>query len=423
VIRGGPPRLFYGWIIAVTAFFVYFFTNGMTLFVPQNLFPRLMETFGATTGEISRTTAISLGLSALLAPFAGAVIDRIGVLRVIRTGLTIMAICFSLYPFARSLSDLYLLHAGLALGLILSGLMANVVLLSNWFVARRGTVVGLLAAGSSLGGALLPLAISPIVNNPELGWRWAFGALAAAFWLCAVLPGFLLLRESPAVIGQFPDGAGRPAATSPGAAPMTGVAFGDALRSRSLWCLALGSACLWFSIQAVNSQLTVFLEREAGLSPQRATLLFASVFWASFVAKFLFGALSDRFVRRRVMLFASLVLLAGCLLLFEPGDGAIDLSHNPVQLGMFVIVFGLGFGGSFTMIQLVCVEVFGQRALGKILGTVVFVDALGAAAGTFLAGELQTVTGSYLAPFTMVTAVAVVAVINVLFIRPVPASD
>ena len=54
--------------IAAVCVLVYFFTNGMSLFVPQNLFPRFMETFGATPAEVSRTTAITFGISGLLAP-------------------------------------------------------------------------------------------------------------------------------------------------------------------------------------------------------------------------------------------------------------------------------------------------------------------------------------------------------------------
>jgi len=415
--RAAPAPVFYGWYVAAASVSTYFFTNGMTLFVPQNLFPRFIETFGVTAGQVSLTTALSLGIGALLAPFAGAIVDRFGVLRAIRTGLLVMALCFTLYPFARSLADLYVLHAGLALGLTLAGLMVNVVLLSNWFQARRGLVVGMLAAGSSLAGAILPLAIAPLVNNPALGWRWGVGALAVAFWMFAVVPGFLLLREHPRDVGTWPDGKPAPAAAAQ--IPVSGVDFGVALRTRALWCLALGSACLWYAIQSMNSQVTIFLEQEAGLSPARATLLFAVIFWFSFMGKFLFGLLSDRLAKRRVMLFTSLTLLAGCLLLFEPANSGIALTSSMPRLIAFTVVFGLGFGGSFTMIQLVTVETFGQKSLGKILGFVTLIDALGAAAGTVLTGQLKTSTGSYLLPFGLITLVALIAVVNVLLIRPV----
>lgn len=411
--------VYYGWYVTAVCVVVYFFTNGMALFVPQNLFPRFMETFAVTPAEVSRTVAITLGLAGVLAPFVGAAIDRLGVVRVIRTGLLVMALTFSVYPFARGVGDLYLLHCGVALGLILCGLMPNVVLLSNWFVARRGTVVGILVAGSSLAGAVLPMSIAPLVNDPELGWRYGLGALAAAFWLFAVLPAFLVLRESPAQVGQFPDGRPAPAGGTDGPPVRDGVPFRQALRTRTLWCLALGSACLWFATQAMVSQVTIFFEQEAGFDPLRATSLYSTLMAFSVAGKFAFGAVSDRFAKRRVMLVTSSLLLAGCLCLFTVGPDGPTLSADPARLQLFAVVFGLGFGGSFTMIQLVAVESFGQLELGKILGMIVFVDTMGGVLGTLLAGELRTVSGDYFLPFAVVTLVALVAVVNVLLIRPV----
>lgn len=416
------PR-FYGWYIASCCLVVFFFTNGLSLYVPQNLFPRFMETFDATPAEVSRTTAISFALAGLIAPFVGAAIDRLGVVRVIRTGLMVLALTFTAYPFAQSLQQLYVLHAAIAVGLVFSGLMPNVVLLSNWFITRRGTVVGLLVAGSSLAGATLPVSIASLVNDPALGWRVGFGVLAAAFWLFAVLPGFLVLRESPRSVGQFPDGAtGAPSGSTDGEELREGVPFADALRSRTLWCLAIGSASIWFSIQAITSQFTIYLEKDAGFEPVNATQLYSMLLACSVAGKFLFGAISDRFTKRSMMLVASIVLLTGCLQLFSLEDGVPGLTHDHLRLAAFAIVFGLGFGGSFTLIQLVAVESFGQLALGRILGVIIFIDTMGGALGTLLAGQIRTTSGDYFLSFSVVTMVAMIAVLNVLMIPAVARS-
>ena len=419
---------FYGWYIAGACLLIYFFTNGMTIFVPQNLFPRFMETFDATEGEVSLTVALMFGLTAILAPFAGALVDRYGPLRIIRVGICIMAVCFAAYPFARSMMQLYVLHVGLALGLVLGGLLVNVVLLSNWFVRYRGLVIGLLTAMSSLGGFVLPNAISPLVNAPDYGWRWGFGALAVAFWICVLLPGFLVLKQHPSDVGQTPDGGTGndpgndpekdPDPTADNSVP-DGVTFATALRSRTLWVLAIGSACLWFTFQAINSQATLFFELDIGMAPPDATRLYTMILGFSIAGKFLFGALSDRFAKRTIIRITSAILMAGCLCLFVPGDQSIGLTTDKAQLTLFAIIFGLGYGGSFTMIQLVSVESFGQRALGKILGFIICIDSIGGMLGTYVTGQLKTTTGSYLLPFTIVAVVALVGFINVLLIRPV----
>jgi MFS family permease len=169
----------------------------------------------------------------------------------------------------------------------------------------------------------------------------------------------------------------------------------------------------------MTSQITIYFEQEAGLAPQRATALYSTILACSVAGKFLFGAVSDRHTKRGVMVVTSLTLLAGCLLLFN-GDGqGLELARNPAQLTAFAVIFGFGFGGSFTLIQLVAVESFGQLALGRILGVVIFIDTMGGALGTLLAGQMRTATGDYFLTFAVVTVVAVVAVANVLLIRPV----
>jgi len=410
-------QFFYGWYVAIGCTLIYFFTNAMTLFVPQTLFPRLMEEFGSNEAEISMTVTITLLFASLFAPFAGMLIDKFGALRIMRIGIVLMAVTYSLYSFSDSISDLYRLHFLLAIGLVLSGLVVNVIIVSNWFVKHRGKVIGMLVASSSLGGAILPLMISPIVNDPELGWRWGFGLLSILFWLFAVIPAYTFIKEKPSNLGLFPDGL--PKILEPSDNGIASVTLLTALKSRALWCLGIGSACLWFSIQGLNSQITIFFEQEAAFSPQQAVFLFSTLFWFSFIGKFAFGAISDTVPKRTVLLITSIILFLGTLLLFDFDSNQISLTKNPTKLGLFTVVFGLGFGGSFSMIQLVAVEIFGPAYLGRILGIITFIDGMGAALGTNLLSQIKTDTGSYLLPFSIVTIVSLIAIINVFLIRPI----
>jgi|ETNmetMinimDraft_9_1059917.scaffolds.fasta_scaffold02300_3 MFS family permease len=410
-------QFFYGWYVAIGCTLIYFFTNAMTLFVPQTLFPRLMEEFGLNEAEISLTVTITLLFAALFAPFAGMLIDRFGPLKIMRIGIVLMAVTYSLYSFSDSVSDLYRLHFLLAIGLVLSGLVVNIIIVSNWFVKHRGKVIGMLIASSSLGGATLPLLISPIVNDPDLGWRWGFGLLSILFWLFAVVPAYTFIKEKPSSLGLLPDGL--PTTLEPSNDGVDSVSLLTALKSRTLWCLGIGSACLWFSIQGLNSQITIFFEQEAAFSPQQAVFLFSTLFWFSFIGKFAFGAISDTIPKRTVLLMTSIILFLGTLLLFDYDPNQITLTKNSTKLSLFTVIFGLGFGGSFSMIQLVAVEIFGPAYLGRILGIITFIDGMGAALGTNLLSQIKTNTGSYLLPFLIVTIVSLIAIINVLMIKPI----
>jgi len=197
---------FYGWYVAISCSLIYFFVNSMTLFVPQNLFPTFIEEFNLTREEVSLTVRNTLLFAALLSPLSGTLIDKYGVTIVMRIGIIIMALTYSFYPFASSIETLYRLHILMAAGLVMTGLGPNVIIVSNWFKKHRGKVVGMVVASSSLGGATLPLLISPIVNNPEWGWRWGFGLLSILFWIFAVIPVYKVIRSTPEVMGLHPDG-------------------------------------------------------------------------------------------------------------------------------------------------------------------------------------------------------------------------
>lgn len=409
---------FYGWIVSGGATLAYFFTNGVAFYLPQNLFPRLIEDFGLSVAQVSLAGAVTFMVGGLTAPLAGLLIDRYGAVRVLKVGILLLALSTSLYPFTTALWQLYVLHMVFGLTMVTAGLMINVVLLSNWFHVKRGMVIGILVAGSSLAGFLLPNMISWLVAHPDYGWRWGFGLAAALVWLLPVPAVLLFMKEKPADVGQFPDGLPEPPKGHGDPAALPGVTLREAMRTTTLWALALGSFCLWFSITAVNSQITIFLEQEAGLPIRQATLLYSLVLGFSVGGKFLFGWLADHWPKQRVMILASLVMLAGCLLLFRLPPGELALTTSVPQLAVFTLVYGLGFGGAFTMIQLVCIASFGQRELGRILGLVIFIDTMGAVLGIAGVGFLKDFTGSYLVPFAIVTLVALIGAINMWFVRP-----
>lgn len=420
-MRQKKNSFFYGWYVAISCSLVYFFVNSMTLFVPQNLFPTFIEEFSLTREQVSLTVRNTLLFAAFLSPLSGILIDKYGVTIVMRIGIIIMALTYSFYPFATSIEALYRLHILMAAGLVMTGLGPNVIIVSNWFKKHRGKVVGMVVASSSLGGATLPLLISPIVNDPEWGWRWGFGLLSIFFWIFAVIPVYKVIRSSPEEMGLHPDGNDELPTdrTVQSIEDKDKTKFRDAIFSRALFCLGIGSACLWFAIQGLNSQIRIFFELDVGFTAQQSVLMFSIIYWFSFIGKFSFGALSDRVPKRTVLFISSCVLFIGSLLLFEISGNELILTRNTMQLSLFTIFFGLGFGGSFSMIQLVAVETFGKQYLGRVLGIISMIDGLAAAGATqLLAAMADDASGSYLKAFGLVAIVTLLGIINVFFIKP-----
>jgi hypothetical protein len=111
------------------------------------------------------------------------------------------------------------------------------------------------------------------------------------------------------------------------------------------------------------------------------------------------------------MLLAALNLILG-LLLFR----FIDV-NNMISIYSYAFVYGMGFAGSFTMIQLVIAELFAGATYGRILGAFVFIDTIAGGAGVLLLGEMRVAYNSYLPAITFMIILSFFAFLAVIYIR------
>jgi MFS family permease len=82
------------------------------------------------------------------------------------------------------------------------------------------------------------------------------------------------------------------------------------------------------------------------------------------------------------------------------------------------VVYGIGFSGSFTMVQLLVAERYSKsKDFGKILGAVTTADSLAVVAGVYLLGAMRTALGSYDAAFTIMVCSAFTAALGVLLLK------
>ena len=80
-------------------------------------------------------------------------------------------------------------------------------------------------------------------------------------------------------------------------------------------------------------------------------------------------------------------------------------------------LFGLGWGGLYTMIQLLAVNAFGLSSAGKILGTITLLDATTAGLGIWVTAKIFDVTKSYHIAFSLICVLIVLALLAATLVR------
>lgn len=400
-------KRYYPWLMAVMGMLVLLVSNGLIVTGLTAFDESLLKEFGWTRSELKLRDLITLVLAGWMAPFLGVVIDKVGPRKLILAGIALLAALYFAYAHVHSLTHLYLIHVGFAAVLVAAGLNVAVIFVSQWFATQRGTAIGIALVGTSLGGMVFPKLGVQLMQNMD--WRAAF------LWETAIPLGFLVLAflfvRSPRPGGIQPWGADKVAAKAatgtPAASSLPDIGYQQALRTRTFWVLAFVAMTTFFSIMAVSANLFLHM-RDLGYAPDKAGNALGLMFGLAMVGKFMFGMLADLFPAKRVFLLNLAIMAAGAVILATMRADLIWYS---------LALFGLGWGGLYTMIQLLAVNAFGLGAAGRILGTITLLDATTAGLGIWVTAKIFDLTKSYHIAFSLICALIVLALLAATLVR------
>jgi len=144
-------RVHYAWVVAGVTWVTLLASAGFRS-TPGVLIVPLEHEFGWSRATISLAVSINLMLFGLFAPFAGGLMERFGVRRVVIGALLTVSAGSGLTIFMNQSWQLDLLW-GVVVGTG-TGSMATVlaaIVANRWFVQRRGLVLGALTAAGATG--------------------------------------------------------------------------------------------------------------------------------------------------------------------------------------------------------------------------------------------------------------------------------
>ena len=399
----------YRWIILAVCFFTITFTNGLTLgglvVFDRELLNYLSEVTG---GEILRQElklkdAITLWSTAVFAFIAGIIIDRVGVRSLMVSGMFLLSATFYFYAKSDSLADMYIIHIFQGIVLSVSGMVINVVLISKWFNDNRGLAIGVLLAGTSVGNGIFPQINTYLLTISDGDWRQVMMWLALIPLAYAPIL-FALIKEKPEDVKTKEDNEAKndfKASSIEG-----GFTLQETLMSSNFWFLSVMAFCTFYSILAMIGHVFLMLDGE-GYSPQISATGVSIIFIGGFIGKVISGKLAEMIGRKIVLVGGVAMMLAGSLLIVSS-----IFYKNPLLIWIGLTLYGTGWGGLYTLIQLLVADLFGLIAIGKIMGVINIIDTIGGGLGPIITAVIYDSTQSYLLPFLVISALLVIALIS-----------
>lgn len=407
--------VFYGWYIVSVACLVSMMSMGVQVYGLGVFITPMTEELGWSRTDISLGQTLSTGVMGLVGLGVGGMIDRRGGRELIVGGAFISGLAYILLGQVQELWQYYLVvGVVLTLGMgTMGGMVLNVVV-SNWFISRRGRAIAITAMGVSFGAMLVPPLMTWLID--AAGWRTAWVVLGISIWILVIPPAWFVMRRRPEDFGLEPDG--EPIQIEPGntlaaqRAAVDGVRWtrSQAMRTPTLWMLILVFGLGSMGFMALFLHLVPFLT-DSGYSRPEAASAFAMIGLAGLLSKPIWGLVAER-VPSRYAAAAEFGLL---------GLGVLAIDLAPTLPLMFAAIFllGIGVGGVMTIQETVWADYYGRLTLGTVRSigrafTIVF-----SAGGPVFAALAFDLRGSYEVAFLVFVGTYALAAVLVLA-TPIP---
>ena len=375
----------YPWLVMIGFFFLGWGSIGTILCASGVFFVPVCGELGFSFSGLSWwVTCYAFGM-AISMPFVGRLLPRVDTRLLLSLAFLVAISAMGIMSTYHHLWQWYL--SGLMIGL--SGgfvfLVPGPVVLSNWFLKRRGLAIGVAGMGICIGAAVMGPVGDFLITH--YGWRLSYIILAA---ICCVLvlPWTLfVIRYSPEICGKKPYG-WEPAMSEDGCEDSSsgvGVPFKKAAFSLSFLCLFFVSGSALdggFSQHWPNIALTF------GYTTSFGAKMISMTYLPGIILIPLAGWLNDRIGARKTSLL--LVFCVACSFL-----GFLTLYRIPWVVILCCILFTAQSPVVSVQIPLMAREIFGARDYAKVLSTIQIGIGLVGAFSAPIIGSFYDLTGSY----------------------------
>ena len=400
-------RWYFGWTVLLGMFSNYMAIVGIMIYTLPLFYPAIISEYGFSTEQVTRPAFVAYMAGAFITPFISPFYDRYSIRKFMLAGTVFMVAGLLALSEFQTYAQMMIIFLVFALGQVCSGQVPTMVVVTRWFNRRRGIAVGIVLTSSSVGGAAFPLVVRQVLTGTD--WRGAIFALMAICAVMMVLPLIFLIRSRPEDIGLKQAEADPPETdTRITRAQMDGTTMMEALRQPEFYLVAFATAGLWFCLNGLVMHQTIFIGTELGISIDTLTLITSVFFSFAIVGKLVLGWLSDRFNKILIMFGSVLNLIIGLFILRLADAGNVTVLYT------YAVIYGIGYGGMFTMMQLVIAELYASKSYGRILGILTMVDIGIGGLGIPAFGLMQGAFGSYMPILEIMMGLNVVIAVTVL---------
>ncbi len=391
---------YYGWVIVAVTFVSMIVAYGIWWSFPV-FYIAILDEFGwsrAATAGIFTAGSVVYGIGSFV---SGMLVDKFGARRVLPAAALILTAGCVISSVSNQIWH-FLIAYGLFMGFgtISAGFVPTSVVVSNWFVEKRGTALGIALVGNGL-APLLAVFTQRLIS--DFGWRSAYLVLAVVPLLTIVPLASVFIRTRPRDIGIKPgghqDGIER-AVEKKQRQVSYRLEVVDRKWAEANWTLlkSFRTSRFWLLLG-----MMVNMGFGMGIVWTHQVAFAVGLGYSQAVAAFIFGLsggmaaagrlaalLSDRIGREVTMTISAVLSALGILALL-----GITFNNQSWLLYFYAVIFGVGLGLNAPVYSATAADLFSGRGYGSILGFINIGWGIGSGLGAWFGGAVYDRTGDY----------------------------
>lgn len=377
-----------------------------------------------TRSNMTLPTTISSYLAIPLLYLAAILLSKVDNRKVLSITTILVGICTIVIGFAAGTNFPMFFVA-----LMVNNMAGRVLILAvqgvvtNWYISKRGKVMGIYTMAAPLGTAFFPnflihfVALTNPDVNPANGDIYNFAPIWTILGIIIIVLGiafYFMIRTRPEEVNLYPDGLIRsPEEIAVLTRPEPSIwTTGKLLRTPEVWMVSIGTAGWLWVMGGFMSLFVVVMMTEFGVMPTTSVwyLTFASLL--GMVISYLWGIIDDKWGTPIACrgLSASYFIMSGAMLL------AVVTKIQPL---IYIAVVGIAFatGGIPNLTPSVFAYVFGRKQFMHANKVIQPLTVIISAPATYLFTKIQEVTGTFQPVYVICMLAAAISFVCLLFLK------
>ncbi len=342
-------------------------------------------------------------IGVILSPFAAKYLAKRNFRNIQIFSVVGYVLAYASYSLAQNIWHLYISSFFVGIFFLYSTMIPVTMMLSNWFVAKRGMAMSISMTGIGLGGFIFSPLITYLLKN--YGWRVGYQVMALIMLVVAIPIAIFIFRSKPAEKGLLAYGLDENGNVIPeekkknvaAVAEPIAISAKESFHKPFFYLLLIGMFANGLINGGSLQNFPPALQKEWGPDTQAIIISLYSIIGV--LGKVTLGWANDRFgiVWSTIVAVVTFGLSFVCML----------FSGMQPMIYLMSVLFGLGLGIGSISPSLITASVYGQKQYGEAFGFMNSATQAGLAFGGVMVATIADSAGNYKIAWMIMLALTV----------------